>query len=756
MGTICTAAQVAAKTCEKGEVLDETPIDLNYSPAIVWLDTLLVLFLFLFSRSNANTIKFGMSWHIYFMMNFMNPAKGVAHGVFHAFADLAWDDEENLVRYTSYAGVFFAILATFVPRPLLMVNVLQNVSSNVTDIICGIWQDTIDYVGGRKHMLHAVYIQKSIDVWGRRVGGLKAKISAAWWETFGAIGSCGRRFELVNAYSINAANFQDILYIIQGCLPKAVTPQQVNFYAPLLGPMEHLREATAELLRLSLSSIQDGSVDDEEKEAIHEAMESAKVRRAELLQTFATAPPSPQNHSRVHMLLSALLLWSDSIQGLAAKTLTVLDENTNCCRQAIMNLCNGLYATWNLREIFADVYVSGDFPYLHLNDHLKFCFRNYLPITLCFVIGYTGKGPFKGTGYSSVMASTLSLLITPYAGNAFQNNTQRLLGVTLGKTLPILIFAVVAKVPSGTVEHTVVQMLTIWIFVSGFCYIYYTSLQWALVGCLAAGFGVVTLVSMSADMSKDFFADRYTEIGQVTFAIFIQLSSDALLRQTGPRQKVVTALQGMKTAVASSFSAFFQEDDDEEDSPSVFVEVAKATAYFQELQSVTPQTEPRLQLAPGLAAQFKVNLLRESLPILQLLQSDLNLLAQLVRKNTEAADYDDLDDADHSLVDWHSTLIKLPGMQHFKEHLDVMLEATMDMLIKVLGNTLDQPADLESLGFISKSDVLDPNLLLAELSSTRLPSELRLRGSAAVEALASSSEHLQQLQMLCIKENHDL
>ena len=46
-----------------------------YNPVVCWIDVLGVLFLFLVSRANENTIKFGMSWHVCFMMDFMNPTK---------------------------------------------------------------------------------------------------------------------------------------------------------------------------------------------------------------------------------------------------------------------------------------------------------------------------------------------------------------------------------------------------------------------------------------------------------------------------------------------------------------------------------------------------------------------------------------------------------------------------------------------------------------------------------------------------------
>ena len=60
----------AGAVCETADCVPQP-----YNEAIVMADVILVLFLFLFSRADENTIKFGMSWHVFFMMDFMNPTK---------------------------------------------------------------------------------------------------------------------------------------------------------------------------------------------------------------------------------------------------------------------------------------------------------------------------------------------------------------------------------------------------------------------------------------------------------------------------------------------------------------------------------------------------------------------------------------------------------------------------------------------------------------------------------------------------------
>ncbi|CAE8582569.1 unnamed protein product [Polarella glacialis] len=112
-------------------------------------------------------------------------------------------------------------MATFVPRPLLNIKVLFKSSTDVTDAICDIWRNTVDYMCGNHRTLRRIYIEKSIDLLDTKVSKLNGMISGSWWETCGGIGRCGRRWELIQAYSSNAVDFQDILFAVQSCAGKA-------------------------------------------------------------------------------------------------------------------------------------------------------------------------------------------------------------------------------------------------------------------------------------------------------------------------------------------------------------------------------------------------------------------------------------------------------------------------------------------------------------------------------------------------------
>merc|ERR1719428_2062585 len=88
----CTAQEEAKRLCHLGETVYDDP---GYKEWVCWVDVVFVLFLFLISNAAGNTIKFGMSWHLYFMMNFMNPQKGPKLGEITTFLPGVYLDGEK-------------------------------------------------------------------------------------------------------------------------------------------------------------------------------------------------------------------------------------------------------------------------------------------------------------------------------------------------------------------------------------------------------------------------------------------------------------------------------------------------------------------------------------------------------------------------------------------------------------------------------------------------------------------------------------
>eukprot|EP00931_Biecheleriopsis_adriatica_P059757 TRINITY_DN35814_c0_g2_i1.p1 TRINITY_DN35814_c0_g2~~TRINITY_DN35814_c0_g2_i1.p1 ORF type:complete len:913 (-),score=146.18 TRINITY_DN35814_c0_g2_i1:165-2903(-) len=747
---------LCAERHERGEHC--VPKDTNYNAAIVWLDTLAVLFLFLFSRSNENTIKFGMSWHVYFMMNFMNPEKGVTHGAGQFYLlGMELDDENSLVRYTSYLGAAIAVLATFVPRPLRNMKTLSSDVSSVIASTCDIWTRAINHLScngdeDSSTLSERLSTEKQIDLVADKFASLLGELDGAWWETCN-IGKCGRTWGLLDSHVRNYADIQDLLFAVQSAIKHPASTSEVAFYRHIAGAMRDVQKTTAWLLTLNVTAISDGVVDSEEKEELESTTESLEDKIRALWDAFnAAAAQTSHEVVTAPVFVFALTNWSRGVIALTNEILDTLDVDSKkgryCC-QCLANAWQGLLATWSPKRIFEGCFTKPEFPWIHLGDHLKFTLRNFIPITICYVWGVFGFGTKATRFYNSTMASTLSLLITPYAGGAFQKNTLRLLGVSLGKTLPILLMLLLNVFHDWEGMRHLSQWLIIWMFTSLNCYVYYTSLQWSLVGCLVAGFGIIPLMASKADASDEKLAKLYVEIGLVVLAIFIQLASDALLRRTAPREKAVRQMRSLGKELLASVKAFGACDlKDFSDAMS------RAHDMLLALQGTTPQTDPRLLIAPGPSSHFKIDLLRSALPSLNLVVSDLTLLRMAIVDEKMDDEKSEARRADLTKI--HRMLASKQGMSSLRAHFESMLESTFDIMVSVLGNTSEVPVqDLSTVQQVP--DVMHKlHEACREMYNDQLvatQAEYLCRSYVAARALVNGLEKLHNLQIMFVREN---
>lgn len=732
------------------------PDDPHYSSALVWFDTLGVLFLFLLSKSNANTIKFGMSWHVFFMMEFMNPTQGVAHGDFSFWGSsvLQFDDEASLVRYTSYAGALIAILVTFVPRPLSNMRGIFDNSEDVTNSICHVVSSSIDYLCAQQDDVQCkLRVEKEIDNLDVKVASVNEDLDGAWWETCGA-GHRGNRRDLVLMYDKSSSDIQQVMFTLKTALANTdFDEKDVAFYGHMQVPMMDLQRATAELMKKCLEAIKDGNVDESERQDILASIEDVSGRGKALWAAYGKAVQhlTVEDIAGANASVFALSKWSRGVVFLAQDLLDAMQFRCNILTyagQLLQNLKEGLISTWSPNSIAGGTKITKEFPFLHLNAHLKYCFRNYIPITICFLMGYAGM---IDAGYNATMANTLALLITPYAGGAFQKNTLRLLGVSLGKTLPIILMILIRTWHDNHAMRHFSQWMIIWVFVSANVYVYYTSLQWSLVGCLVAGFGIVGLMKPSLDYSDAVMAKGYKEIGAVVLAIFIQLASDALLRHTTPRDTVGKEIGDMGSDLTTASKAYFEGDVEE------FEEALdSAFKHMETLESTTPQTDPRLLIAPGYQTAFKMDLLKSVLPILKMMLSDFSSLRDCFSGQRETSE-----ELKSLIYQTHERLAKKPAMGRVEDKLEQLLGSAFEIMTKVLLNGNETPVEVPTIKNLPPELLAEQrdlyNEIVKVLSEAAEDSEVKYetlcRHGMAVRSLLSAIQHLHASQLLFVKEN---
>jgi hypothetical protein len=161
----------------------------------------------------------------------------------------------------------------------------------------------------------------------------------------------------------------------------------------------------------------------------------------------------------------------------------------------------------------------------------NYAYRNTLVILIAFWSGYWLHGAFFLTPFDSYMSVSLAVMLSEAKpGTSLDMNVKRLLGVSIGKSLTLIIMAFVSFFGDTGPVSVVVHIAMVFFFMTFFSYVYYDDGYWSYVACLIAGFGCYTLAGTSADAawSKSTLTFRYAEICQLTTAIVVRFIIDAL------------------------------------------------------------------------------------------------------------------------------------------------------------------------------------------------------------------------------------
>jgi hypothetical protein len=164
-------------------------------------------------------------------------------------------------------------------------------------------------------------------------------------------------------------------------------------------------------------------------------------------------------------------------------------------------------------------------------NYWNYAYRNTLVILIAFWSGYWLHGAFFLTPFDSYMSVSLAVMLSEAKpGTSLDMNVKRLLGVSIGKSLTLIIMAFVSFFGDTGPVSVVVHIAMVFFFMTFFSYVYYDDGYWSYVACLIAGFGCYTLAGTSADAawSKSTLTFRYAEICQLTTAIVVRFIIDAL------------------------------------------------------------------------------------------------------------------------------------------------------------------------------------------------------------------------------------
>jgi len=607
--------------------------DPNYHPIIGYGNFALVTLLFLLCRAEANTVKFGLSWHAFYMISFVNPHTGPARGtipisVFGVTLPGQWDSYRTVVLLTSFAGASLAILATLFPYKLLNMAMIKDDGETIVSAIDSIWKDSIEYFCGESKKGKKRQIACRIDSLQGTIDSVNGHLKTAWWECLD-FGKAGRQRTLYTVFDQKVGNkaTRNLLYAVKGCiLSEDFNANHKQFCLKVKAPMDELRAETTGLLHILIGVCREGVCDEKLKKHITWKAGLVKDAQQKLYeayeQTGDNGPPKCKSDwANEFTFVFALSHWADEMLRFA---MDIHDEKkAEAEKKSFMTVARKeLALTFSREKMFKP-------------SHLNFVMRNFTSIVLAFIFGALlhDQGFSMFRAYSGTMAGTLGLLMSKVGGSAMEKNLKRLLGVVLGKVIPIVILGNLQFFGCENSQRYLAQGIAVYLFIFAFEYVYFTSANWGSVGILIAGFGCYPLIAFPSEESCHAdatagFLNNYEELCEVTACILLQMVVDVLGEHQSAREKATDHIEHATKHAQECLKTFF--DGCEKDKDLVAMDLKKirdsAMDALAKATEKIPDVDPAKLVAPGPETPFNLSLYTRAISLLQLLVSDLSMI----------------------------------------------------------------------------------------------------------------------------------
>jgi len=398
-------------------------------------------------------------------------------------------------------------------------------------------------------------------------------------------------------------------------------------------------------------------------------------------------------------------------------------------------------------------------------DHILFAFRNWLAIFICFLIGYYASGTFFDR-YSYVMASTLSFLILKDGSRIveYERSTKRLLGVTLGKCLPIMAASLLTSFPCVSLPRLLAQGFTIWAFATVFLFVKFNSDVWSYPAGLIAGFGIASLMEPCVNLDDDLvFADKYKELGSVTVAIFIQAILQAILHRRSARQVLADEVRKLTHCLVEGVGAVFSPDIAQMEKA-----VKEAAAQMKAAKEVAVECDPKMQLCRGASQPFDVAFCRTCLMHMEIVLAELNLIIAAAKDWVPCVSEDSSDEGNSQ--DTPAGILELMHSRGSLDKIRHQLLESFQLVVEVLPEMLEGTFDRKRLVSVhlaekarAAKELEGAEALYHECAAAtqdlptdtkELTNDPRVRFTIVVRALQNTARHLGNIEEACIKHSN--
>jgi len=582
-----------ADKCDASAMVYKDP---NYIPAAAWLEAALFALFWILSKAPVNMVMFLVSYHVFFMSNFLNPTfTGLGGAIPMGIGDLYWDSMTTIINMTSLLGGFLAILATLIPKPLLNTLSLQDNAIIAVQGMTTAWEDGIEYFCGLSKSAKRFSISSKMDAIKGAFDRTEENINGAWFEHFD-IGHFGVARELFRLFVEEGREMNKVLQIAKTALVREdFEGAHSTFANGMREDMRKCNDATTTLFTHICKCCVDGNLDAQERADLKKYLEEAKTAEKRLAETYRKTmegqPYVSEDLSNENCFIYGFASYVHNVTDFAESLPTLADEKARSgCKNFCENLCGSIVDMFSCEMIMKP-------------DNLKFSFVNFLPIVLTFLIAYyvdDDEGHIF-VHHAALMPGTLALIITASYGSTFKGNIDRLIGLVLGNVIPLLVLAVVFMFDCASWMRTVTQSLLVFLYFLTFSYVYYSSKNWGFVGCALCGFGAYPLM-VSCDASADgelgfnyHMRSNYKVIAQTTVAVLIRMTIETIFLDKAPRDLAVGAMKNLLETMEDVYEEFFKGD---YEAMKVADMLATCVKYYNE-------TAPALEVAPGPRLPFK-------------------------------------------------------------------------------------------------------------------------------------------------------
>jgi len=495
----------------------------SYSPVLAHCSYILFVFTALWLNFPKNTTMFMLSYHAYFAMDLVNPHQA---DFYNDSWHIRYDAYPVTTIVTAVVGVFFAILATAFPYPVLAQDAATKSAIYAAHLLNNIVEDISGYYQGSAANASIFNSEKDILELQELAASMEANIENSWWE-----GSSSRFRELLQHqqqllqemfYSMNA------MYLC--AIQEDFSESHQKCMAGVRAEVNAVTTSTKDLLIAATLAIDDGMVTAGEMKSLEKIIVKARRSNEELTRAFDKNRRDvfPDAVAMEHLTSENLFVYSVSTLGrrVADYAERLGDEYPHDSLITAM----GIY----FQKLVDAKTLIWD------RQYRSFVLRNTFSMLISFYLG------FFFFNYNATGAGTVALLISNYTGSALQKNLGRLQGVALAQIFP----HIYARILGTGCDFMRVAFLGFGIFIWELFtnYIYYSSPAFGYIALLAGALGAPILVypcaafvnaETLAAQKIAFEVSSYVKIAQTAIAALVLTIVDVVLAPERASEKAI-------------------------------------------------------------------------------------------------------------------------------------------------------------------------------------------------------------------------